>query len=167
MWDYLGASTSYKVDYTLTMTGAEPITKTVYVSGKKIRTDMVANGINIQMYILADGTYSCNNAAGSWMCTSMPTQASSTEDLVSNQATYTPISMSDKTIAGVTGHCYKLENVNGYDMEYCFSDDGAILWTKTVGEGTTTEMTATSYSTAVTDADFVLPAEVTEMPSYG
>jgi len=170
-WDYFDSNVGYKVDYTITSTGAgvdTTLTMTMYVYGENSRTDTSAEGMEARTYIVDNEMYVCSQTGDAWMCLSMgPTPATSADELEANQATYAPISMPDKTIAGVTGHCYKLEDVEGYDMEYCFSDDGAILWTKTSGEGITTEMTATSYSTAVTDADFVLPAEVTEIPSYG
>lgn len=173
-WGYLEdySKVKYKADYIVTTSGegesTETLTMTMYVSGKKSRADMNVEGIEARSYLLTDGMYACSKYEGTWMCYSMgPVETSNEEELEANKAKYTPVPMPSKTIAGVTAYCYQLDDVEGYVMDYCFSKEGAILWSKTSGEGYVVEMTATSYSTSVTDADFVLPAEPTDMTSYG
>jgi len=173
-WSYFNSNVKYKADYTITTTGTAGANKeinskiTQYVSGKNSRIDMSIQGTKSRTYLLDNKLYMCGQTEETWKCVSIKSQQTNNKDkLNANQAAYTPTQIPSMIILGEATNCYKLDDVDESIIEYCFNGNGVVLWSKMSGEGTVVEMTATSYSTEVTDVDFVLPEEVTEMPSYG
>lgn len=163
----------WRVDYDLTTSasGATAIQMTQYVKGSNIRTDTAAGGQSIRTYILGDKYYTCMQQ-GAWTCFVIQMSATDAQSKVESEPSkYASVPDGTMQIAGVSTSCFKLDNVEGAAMRYCFSQDGVPLYFSVTstsdGQKMDTIMSATGYTTAVSDADFVLPAAAQEMPSYG
>lgn len=132
---------------------------TQYIKGSKIRVDVETQGINAQTYVL-DKVYSCTDAQGSWMCftSENDVEYGVNEDVKENVADYEVVAIGDKVVAGVNTKCFRIEVEDG-TVEYCYSGDNVPLYVKTITSQGTTELTATTYSTSVSDSVFELPAE--------
>ena len=61
-------------------------------------------------------------------------------------------------IAGASATCFKY-NVELVEMEYCYSNGGVPLYIKVISADGSNEMTATEYSSSVSDSEFSLPVE--------
>ncbi|MCX6770372.1 MAG: hypothetical protein NT051_06930 [Candidatus Micrarchaeota archaeon] len=168
------SKTQWKATYDITtdMTAAKmPMTQ--YVKGDKSRIDSAVAGYTGRAYVLAGKYYSCMQQASEWTCyeSSMDAaQADVQSQLQSNPSKYKSVSDGTKQVAGVTASCFKLENVEGAAMRYCFAKEGVPLYISITGtsggQAATIVMTATSYTTDVSDSDFALPAAAQQMPSY-
>lgn len=161
----------YKIAYTINTAELKNTPMTQYMKGRNMRIDATVDGVESQAYIKGSEIYSCSKAPEGWFCVGFETT-----DSIKEQISYIPADhldethnaynvkrMEKRTIAGVSAQCYKTESTqdNSYS-EHCYSSDNIPLYMKTVsGEPGTiaTEITATSYSTSVSDADFELPAE--------
>jgi len=155
----------YKVSYNINAAG-QSTQMTQYFSGKNFRTDVMAQGYETRSYMV-DGTFTtCNKISGSWTCSQLDTKTgqqqntaeNTQEDIKENIDSYNVEGIGTRTVAGVQADCYRITMEQG-TSEYCYSKDYVPLYMKMTFGEYTTEMTATSYSTSVTAADFVLPAE--------
>ena len=111
---------------------------------------------------------------GAWTCFkfSMAGQDSSAgakEEVESNPQKYNIVADGTMQVAGVIANCFKLGDVQGFAIRYCYSAEGVPLYYKTTGtaEGKSFEyeMKAKSYSTSVPDSEFELPASPQELPT--
>ncbi len=120
-------------------------------------------------YIMQDKGYVCFNIDGSWTCEEaavaltymfMPEQAFGELKNYADKLIVERIA--SQNIAGVNAICFKVENTEQPGLvEFCFSQEGAMLLQKMEIEDTSTlEIKATSYTTSVTSEDFELPSAV-------
>jgi len=172
--DFLGfagrTSLKYMVVYNLVSSGSQAfsgtMTQYIMVSGAqtKMRVDTAMQGQQTRMVYDGTTANSCANVNGAWNCYTIQYQADTAQktrdDIKNNPSKYTVTALPDKTIAGVTAKCFESTN-SGSTVDYCYSSEGVPLYIKTVASGMTTEMTATSFSTSVSDSDFALPAGAT------
>ena len=149
---------------------------TQYIKGtNKMRFDSAYGGIESRSYFMGDLFYSCSNSQGTWTCMKLALSKDDTtkamDDISSNKDDYTITADGTMQIAGVTANCYKVSGKNIESYRACHSAEGVPLYVMMVstseGKSFTTEMKATSYSTVVSDSDFVLPAVATELPAIG
>ena len=161
----------FMVTYTLTSNvqgTAIDGTMSEWVKGTKIRMDSAAMGSETRSYVTDGAVTFCNKPTGSWMCFEQevtPDESTTAkETLKDNTLDYTIVKIANRQIAGTTASCYAISDVEGYDMEYCFSPEYVPLYISVTGDEYASTMTATAYATTVTDADFVPPAEPSEMP---
>jgi outer membrane lipoprotein-sorting protein len=76
------------------------------------------------------------------------------------------INKSNETIAGTNATCYSGLS-SGSTEKFCFSDSGVLLETLTTdASGSTSGLTATAFSSDVSDSDFQPPYPVTTIPAY-
>ena len=81
------------------------------------------------------------------------------------QAQGISITRSSESIAGTDATCYSGQN-NGNAEKLCFSDSGVLLSEQTTdASGSTTGLTATAYSSEVSDSDFAPPYPVLTIPA--
>ena len=172
--------TAYSITYGVTTNyGGETQSSTIkqVISGTKMKYDITtANSPVRSVTILTDNKYYvCSLGMGQDTCFEMATDSAqpTTADQASESAKEfenTPNIAYDgtKTIAGATTYCYKTSE-DGADYRFCLhKDTGMLLGMYTTAAGTTTEMEATSFSTAApSSSEFTLPAQVQQMPSYG
>ena len=171
----MGSKTQWKIEYDITsnMATAAKMQMTQYMKGDKSRTDSALGGYASRIYVLGNKYYNCMQQASEWTCYEISmgtTQADVQAQIKSDPSKYKSVSDGTMQVAGVTANCFKLDNVEGAAMRYCFAKEGVPLYvsiTSTSGGQTgTTVMTATSYTTDVSDSDFALPAAAQQMPSY-
>jgi len=172
----LGGTSGWKVAYTIT--GSEmpnALQMTQYMKGTdKFRTDSTFEGTESRTYLLGNDIYSCTNSGG-WTCFKFSGQMSGDDsfkiekNLKDDSSKYTVTADGTKQVAGVTATCYKIVSSDS-TTRYCVYDSVPLYVMSTGtsnGRAYTSEMTATSYSKSVSDADFVLPATAQELPSIG
>lgn len=174
-------SIAFKADYTVKVSGetAGDSTKsgtgqysmttgmTQYTKGDKMRTDTESMGYSTRTYVLSEKVYLCTNADTGWVCMEFPQGEEASQqavsELESNPEEYSPVADGTMNVAGTAASCYRLDNVQGFKVKYCFSSEGVPLYVKTEGtaEGKAfqSETVAKSYSLSVSDSDFSLPAE--------
>ncbi len=157
----LGQKIQYKVSYDVTAAGTAS-KMTQYISGSKIRIDTITQGFEIRSYLLDKEFNSCNKITGDWMCQKIDYKQSdfdkTQEDAKANVEKYDVQSTGTKVVAGVTTSCYRITVKDGI-VDYCYSPDYVPLYVKTTAGQASSELTATSYSTSVSEADFALPAQ--------
>ncbi len=164
-------SLEYKVSHTTKLTGTGEQKMTQYIKGENMRVDMIIEDIETRTYILGTSSmYTCSKPEGEWSCIGFDTpQESSTSDQALTDFTeetdlYEIKYLSTRNIAGTSAKCFSMKNTaENVAIEYCISPEGVPLYTKTTMNEITMEMTATSYSTSVSDSDFTLPAEPVDM----
>ncbi|MCK5333180.1 MAG: hypothetical protein KAJ24_01610 [Candidatus Aenigmarchaeota archaeon] len=168
----------YKISYTVNTAEFENAAMTQYMKGTNMRIDSIVDGVESQAYIKESGIYSCAKAPEGWLCFGFETTNSIKEQisyipagyLDENPEAYNVMRMEKRRIAGASAQCYKSENTqdNSY-FETCYSSDNVPLHIMVVssepGVGVM-EMTATSYSTSVSDRDFELPAEPMDVGNF-
>lgn len=149
---------------------------TEYIKGTdRIRIDSTYSGIESRTYLMDDAYYSCTSQTGAWTCMKIANQEQGTtqamDDMQSNMGDYQVVADGTMQVAGVAATCYKVTGPNLEHYRSCHSSEGVPLYIKmqstSMGQSYTTEMTATSYSASVSDSEFVLPAEATELPTGG
>lgn len=180
----LGAKSTlqWKVSYDVTSTapgqGGVPQTSTFQMTQfsappTKLRMDSAMGAVESRTYFVDNVYSSCTKSGADWTCYQLQTQpdadssAKFEDDVKSKPEDYTITADGTMQIAGVTATCYKIYDLQNFETRYCFSAERVPLYVKTAGTAngvsTSTEMKATSYSTSVSDSDFVLPAAATEL----
>jgi hypothetical protein len=167
-----GKLTAYKVTYKWTVTTSgqtQTSEQTWYYKAPKARFDFSAGpGATFSVYTLPDGTYMCTGAGGQMFCQKGPAGSG----LDANPAAAFGLQFQDhpeqfnssfqgsRSIAGQTAQCYGVKSLAGTafgDVTSCYSSSGVPLLTQIKGQGSEFTMEASSFSTSVSDADFVLP----------
>ncbi|HLG24876.1 MAG TPA: hypothetical protein VI564_08150 [Candidatus Nanoarchaeia archaeon] len=141
-----------------------------FKGAKKMRTDVVANGIEARTFFINDVVTSCSKMGAKWNCYSIDVPqdkiADVEKDLKEGNANYKIEDDGTKVIVGKTAKCFKVTGISA-DLEatvrYCFSSEGAPLYVYFESPQATTEMTALLYETVVNDRVFDLPAEPTKI----
>jgi len=138
--------------------------------------------IESRYYINKDDFVMCNRQGGEWSCMQIQKgQERQTEDvnknmdeLKKNVETHPVTRLPDRVIAGVNCKCFKVTvsinvpqaketGLSEFESTSCVSPEGIPLYTETRSESMTSIMEATKYSTHVSDADFIPPAEPVDM----
>jgi len=169
---------SGKTTYTLSSTGSEDQTWTIYSEGSNSRIDITADDGTVTTIIqTADASYLCSEDT----CVESPAAAGSLADAFIGLFGTSAISAAaaniadadvdsfDEEIAGEDAKCFKVtgETVAGQgagDATWCFADDGLLLRALFEGGGVTTGFEATEVSRDVSDADFEPPYDVIDIP---
>jgi hypothetical protein len=167
-----GKLAAYKVTYKWTTTAGgqtQMSEQTWYYKAPKARFDFSAGpGAVFSVYTLPDGTYLCTGAGGQTFCQKGPAGSG----LDANPAAAFGLQLQDhpeqfnssfagtRSIAGQTAQCYAVKSPAGTafgDVTSCYSSSGVPLLTQMKSQGQEFTMEASSFSTSVSDADFVLP----------
>lgn len=180
-----GKQAAYKVTYRISGTSnGEKMSgeQTWYVKPPRSRMDFSLSGTgaagNASLYLLGDGVVMCSKAEGATTCLKMP----KTQAMQQNQGAMAQEQVQEKPgdfdmqyqgtrdIAGQQGQCFALKPKGSIQAgftegTFCYSKQGVPLLTQSKGQGFEMTMEATSFSASVTDADFKLPAEPSELPS--
>lgn len=154
-------------DQTIKNEGAtQKLAMTQYFGGPtKYRSDMTVQGHETRSYVLDKTFYACNDMSGAWQCLKIENQEQNTasfDNVESNPDKYDYTFKGTKTVAGALTYCYEIA-VPPSVMTECFTKEGVPLYMKVTGSGADMEMIAKSYKTSVSDSDFSLPAEATDM----
>jgi hypothetical protein len=166
----------YMVVYQMTFSGQNQPgysgTMTYYLkSDGKVRTDTSADQMETRIYVKAGSATSCTKQGEEWACYIIPVQQDQTdvgknlEDAKNNIDTSPVTPLPDRVLAGVNCKCFKMTVTTKapqeivWDETYCLSPEGVPLYTEAKSASLQSVMTATKYSTQVSDADFVPPAE--------
>jgi hypothetical protein len=167
-------SVSWKINYDMNTKAQGYATSgkmTQYFKGDDFRTDFTTQGVESRSYFKDDVFTTCTKMGGSWNCFKSEPQKEMTpenieEALVRDDSDYVITADGTKIIAGVTTDCYKVISAKDeVTARYCLASDGAPLHITTQAPEVTAELTATSYSKTVTDADFVPPAAAKDVGS--
>jgi len=143
------------------------------MKGNKFRTDTTVNGVSSEVFIIDNEYVTCSKVNNVWNCfkMEMPEADQVTAEAEKNPDKYIPIYIGERTYAGIKGICYKIENVNKYDIETCYAVEkqlGLPLYIKSETDNFYSVMEATKvYDGGATEADFKYPAEPQEMPTLG
>jgi len=140
--------------------GQEALTEmTMYSKNGNMRYDTVSHGNQSSLFLIDNKIYSCSYDPKMCVFFSGETEKPKTgiENVEQNVANETVISKPSRTIAGMTAKCFAV--TDGQSSEACYSSDGVLLYVKSESNGNVYEMTATDYSTSVSDSVFALPAE--------
>jgi len=169
-------SAEYKVTYKEQTTTAGATVGTEqksYVKGNRSRFDFTTKEGSVSVFDLEDGTHVCTSVqTGDYetqtSCFGMPKD----QALQQNQAAALALQIRDKPdqfdptfegtrqIAGQAAQCFAVKaRVAGLgESRICYSAGGIPLLIASKGQGFESSLEATSFSTAVPDADFRLPA---------
>ena len=134
-----------------------------YVDGKnKVRTDVTTQGVEARTYFVDGTIISCTQNSGAWNCYKSEPQknhVSDTEnDVQISKDKYAITSDGAKTVAGASTKCFKIvEKSSAATIRECFSSEGLPLYISYVSSDSTTEMTATKYSTTLASGTFDVP----------
>jgi hypothetical protein len=171
----LGAAktANYKVSYKWTTTAdgkTETAEQTWYQLGAKSRFDFSTKDGSISFYDLTDGSFMCTRDKET-MCLGMPKEAG----LAANPGAAFQLEVEDRPdrfdptfegtrqIAGQSAQCFALGTIAaaaaGVQSRICYSSSGIPLLIQQKITGLDFTFEATSFSTNVSDADFVLPAK--------
>lgn len=166
------ADNEYSVFYDSTYEG-EVSKLTMYSDGKeKTRFDSLSGGIEIRTFTMDKIAYLCTKKEG-WLCIKSADTGATQEPLTELEMTkYEDDIAAEEAAAaeskfkvyrdgtfevtGHTGKCYGFEHETATER-LCISKEGIMLYHKYTDSEGTTEMTATSYSTQVSDSVFTLP----------
>ena len=143
---------------------------TQYFKGTKSRMDVLQGGLESRSYVIDGTSYFCTKT-GKLSCSKLPSSKDvlaelnkMENDVNSGNIEYTVKSDGTKSIAGATAKCFLLSVPSkSTTLRYCFSKEGVMLYTLSQGSSGTTEMTAKTYSTSVSDSIFQLPAEASTL----
>lgn len=179
----LSNSTAWKATYKLDITGgdtsAASITgMSIYSDGRdRSRVDVESEQMNLRAYVTEGATVesvTCFGLGSNWTCMKSSSTPNNTVGQFSdNLAGYTVGALPSRTIAGISASCYNLTGIEDNSTAWvaqCYSSDGMALYVQVASQTETgpqmLTMTATSASRSVSDADFIPPAEPTELPTY-
>jgi hypothetical protein len=175
----------YKVTYRLTATGSGSSfsgEQSWYFKPPNARfdfkTDFGGQSTTMSIFSLADGVFMCFGTSGTPQCLSTPPTGSPLDNnlaasfqssLVTHPESYGGSYVESKEIAGQKALCYDVKAVSAAaagvsEGRFCWSEKGIPLVSSFTASGGTWSMEATSVSSSVPDADFVLPAPPTVIP---
>lgn len=173
-------ATAYKVTYQMKTTGGGQDTTTTFTQASKppfFRVDVTGATAaeSITSLVRPEGTYVCGAFLGSPACFSAgsgggglgvpaPPQPIPT-DLTGWGITTT----SGRTIAGQSTSCFNFSTPTGQagagaETIGCYTQQGIPLFMSSKSAGTEVSMTATQFTTNVSDADFAVPFPVQKLP---
>ena len=176
----------YMVEYktSITMKNEEESAGTMafyYRGADQIRTDMYMDNMESRYYLNKDDFVMCNNQGGEWSCMKIQKGQSqqqdvnkNMDDLKKNVETNPVTRLPDRVIIGIICKCFNVKvtvnmqraketGLSEIESISCVSPQGVPLYTESKSEGMSSIQEATRYSTSVSDADFVPPAEPKDM----
>ena len=175
-----GKTGAYKVTYTMSQTGGGTTsTGTISQAHKPpfFRTDMtVGDGGQTQTFttiVRPEGTFLCAALTGAPACFSFGAGGAgglgvpSAPDPIPDDLTgWNLVPSSSRSIAGQQARCFSFSGAAaaGAETTGCYSKEGIPLLVSSKAAGTEVTMTATAFSTTVSDADFTLPFPVQKLP---
>lgn len=173
----LTGTPSYKATYNVSITGdsvAMSGTYTNYFKLPKMRVDVQLQGTQARTWILPEKIVSCSTTDGEEQCYEMTQQPSTApqtldaDEMEQNRANYSVRALPSRTIANETANCFEVTVTGSTPVtsEYCLASDGVMLYLKAASEYGQSEMTATSVTRSVTDAEMTPPA-ASAMPGAG
>lgn len=162
-----------KVTYTNTDTDGTSSTVTLYSKTPNTRYDTTDSDGSSSAYIeTSTATYICSSDAAQSDQSCIEEDGASTSGLglfgslfssdivdalaAAAQAQGIDITKSSETIAGVDADCYSGTD-NGSTEKFCFSSDGVMLEELSTDASGTSGLTATAFSSDVSDSDFQPP----------
>jgi hypothetical protein len=157
-------SREFRIEYELktTLEGQTTSSKTIeHVKGEeKIRSDLINGATETRTYFVDDALTTCSHSGSEWECARY--DVSGEEGINTNVAAqlqqFDVQRDGSMEIAGVNTSCYKVySSAEESAVRYCFTTDALPLYVLTQTPEFTSEMTATTYSTTVADAEFELP----------
>jgi hypothetical protein len=168
-----------KVTYTSTDSSGTTSTITLYSKPPSSRYDTLDSDGSTTSYIeTPQTTYICTSSDQT--CIAQPGSGTGSAGLglfgglfsstyidalvAAAQAQGISITKSNETIAGTNASCYEGTS-NGSTEKFCFSDSGILLETQNTDSSGTSGLTATSFSSDVSDSDFLPPYPVTTIPA--
>ncbi len=159
----------YMVEYEMTtkvMSEETSGVMTQYVKGSKMRMDFAGDGTESRTILLDNSIITCSKD-GEWMCFLMDSQEDSSfnpdefrQDIESEDDVNVRMA-TPRTIAGKLAACFVI-NMPDSTTEYCLSKEAVPLYIKSEIDDYMSEMTATKFSTSVSDSAFEPPAEPTD-----
>lgn len=169
----------FKITYRIGATGTQPGQDAVigdqtwYFKPPRARLDFVSlyggPGARASEFDLPEGTFLCSDQAGQMQCMAVPSTpldqnmvVAAQRDLLSDPAKYNATFTEVKKIAGQDGLCYEVTPKASSMFTsgtFCLTKDGISLLTRASTYGVTYSMEATSFSSTVSDSDFILPAK--------
>lgn len=152
-----------------------------YRGADQIRTDMYMDNMESRYYMNKDDVIMCNKQGGEWSCMRIEKGQQQEQDPnkdmdeLKNDIETNPVTrLPDRVIIGINCKCFNVKmninmeraeemGVSEVDTTYCISPAGVPFYTESRSEGMSSVQEATRYSTSVSDADFIPPAEPKSM----
>lgn len=175
-----GKAGAYKVTYTVSQTGGgSSSTSTISQAYKPpfFRTDMsVTDAGQTQTFttiVRPEGTFLCAALTGAPGCFSFGAGGAgglgvpAAPDPIPDDLTgWNLVPSATRSIAGQQARCFSFSGAAaaGAETTGCYSKEGIPLLVSSKAAGSEVTMTATAFSTTVTDADFTLPYPVQKLP---
>jgi hypothetical protein len=170
------ADQEVKISYDFTLSGADSGTFTLYWKPPDAwRMDFSSAGSEGSLITRAGASYLCTEGqcietpAGS--ASPLPffsfiTDPDALGSLIDSSVAGVGVDESERKIAGEDARCFSYgSDVAGAGSgEFCFSEDGVMLYFSTEAAGTTTTMEATEVELSVSDADLEPPYPIMEIP---
>ena len=167
----------YKVTYKLSAAGAGE--QSWYFKPPKARYDFNSNVSGqtsiVSIYALPDGTFMCFGGTGvtaqcigmSGLDTALQQNPAALfqQSMFQHPEQFNAVLVETKQIAGQQAQCFDVKSAVAIatlgDGRFCYSPQGIMLLQRFGAGGGALDMEATSFSTAVPDSDFTLPATPT------
>jgi hypothetical protein len=167
----------YKVTYKLSAAGAGE--QSWYFKPPKARYDFNSNVSGqtsiVSIYALPDGTFMCFAGTGvtaqcigmSGLDTALQQNPAALfqQSMFQHPEQFNAVLVETKQIAGQQAQCFDVKSAVAIatlgDGRFCYSPQGIMLLQRFGAGGGALDMEATSFSTAVPDSDFTLPATPT------
>jgi hypothetical protein len=176
-----GGKAAYRVTYEMKTTGGGQSTTATYTQSYKppfFRVDIVGAtpAENVTSLVRPEGTYVCGAFTGAPSCFSFGGGAAAGGNLpappqpIPTDLTGWGIARaSARTIAGQSTSCFSFTTPTGqggagFETVGCYTVQGIPLFMSSKSAGTEVSMTATQFTTSVTDADFAVPFPVQKLP---
>jgi hypothetical protein len=173
--DFAAKKAEYYVKYNIEGTDQEMTSMAQWFKGDKLRMDTVTSSGEGRTYMLGKDFIVCTKE-GTWTCIKMTSGDESYEGqdmpdseldddmLAELEAVQSKIKkLADRTVAGEKCSCYAWSFNTEGSYEYCYSKKGIPMYIDVKSESGNWRMTATDFSTSVSDSDFELPAEPQDM----
>ena len=177
-----GHPAEYMVEYEMTVETGNDQAKSVYAyyyRGDQMRTDTSNEVMETRFYASKDEFISCTKQGGEWGCIKMqdaqsqPHEAQPAQDMdemKKNLENEGVTRLPDRVITGVTCKCFyqkinlnipraKETGMSDIESTYCVSPEGVPLYIESKTENMHRISQATKYSTHLSDADFIPPAQ--------
>ncbi|HYD02795.1 MAG TPA: hypothetical protein VEC16_00695 [Alphaproteobacteria bacterium] len=159
-------SVTYEMDY-----GEEKADITLYMKDGKIRTDAIAQGIESRSYFTGNAATICTKQNDKFSCLKVTSDEETynpadinlsfteyEEEIASENEQFKIYRDGTITVSGNVAKCYAFEYGTAVKERTCLSKEGILLYHKYTEGTETSEFTAKSYSTKVSDSVFELPA---------
>jgi hypothetical protein len=174
-----GKAVSYRVTYTMVTAGGGQNTSTTFSQAFKspyYRVEMAMEGSGTVITLVRpEGSYLCGAIFGpSPTCFSTGAGGGANlpappQPIPTDLAGWGIVATSGRTVAGQSTSCFSFKAPTtpggaGFETIGCYTTQGIPLFMSTKSAGTEVSMTATQFSTTVSDADFAVPFPVQKIP---